>query len=60
MLKYIIKIIRWILYDPDDPENIDSQARKLYVEDFVWFRGRGERCRRMEDGVLLTISMRVS
>ena len=32
------------------PQNIDIHARKLYLEVFLWFWGRGERSRRMETG----------
>ena len=39
---------------------VDIQARKLYFEGFLWFWTPGERSRRMETGVLLRISLRVS
>ena len=40
--------------------DLDVQARKLYLEFFLWFGGPGERSQRMETGVLHRISMRVS
>ena len=39
---------------------VDVQARKLLLEVFLRFWGRGERYRRMETGVLHRISLRVS
>ena len=39
---------------------VDIQARKLLLEVFLRFWGRGERSRRMETGVLHRISLRVS
>ena len=39
---------------------VDIQARKLLLEVFLRFWGRGERYRRMETGVLLRISLRTS
>ena len=39
---------------------VDIQARKLYLEFFIWFWGRGERYLRMETGVLLRISIQIS
>ena len=36
---------------------VDIQARKLYLEFFIWFLGRGERYLRMETGVLHRISI---
>ena len=39
---------------------IDIQARKLHLEVFLWFVGRGERSPRMEAGVQLRILLRVS
>ena len=39
---------------------LDIQARKLYLEVFLWFWTPGERSRRMETGVLHRISLRVS
>ena len=39
---------------------VDIQARKLLLEVFLRFWGRGERYRRMETGVLHRISLRVS
>ena len=39
---------------------VNIQARKLYLEFYLWFWGCGERSRRMETEVLHRISMRVS
>ena len=39
---------------------VDIQARKLLLEGFLKFWGRGERYRRMETGVLHRISLRIS
>ena len=39
---------------------VDIQARKLALEVFLRFWGRGERYLRMETGVLLRISLRTS
>ena len=41
-------------------QEVDIQARKLYLEVFLWFWTSGERSRRMETGVLHGISLRVS
>ena len=38
---------------------VDIQARKLYLEFFIWFWGRGERYLRMETGVLHRISIQI-
>ena len=38
---------------------VDIQARKLYLEFFTWFWGRGERDLRMETGVLHRISIQI-
>ena len=39
---------------------VDIQARKLYLEVFLWFWDPGERYLRMETGLLHRISMRIS
>ena len=39
---------------------VDIQARKLYLDVFLRFWTPGERSRKMETGVLLRISLRVS
>ena len=38
---------------------VDIQARKLYLQFFTWFWGRGERYLRMETGVLHRISIQI-
>ena len=38
---------------------VDIQARKLYLELFIWFWGRGERYLRMGTGVLHRISIQI-
>ena len=38
---------------------VDIQAKKLYLELFIWFGGRGERYLRMETGVLHRVSIQI-